>query len=350
MVASLRLVLEGAGYGVHVCRSAADLRRCLPRAHADACLLDVRLPDGNGIELLPLIAEQRPLAPVIMISGHAHDRRRGGGHARGRLRFPREAAGPRPAAPRGEERPRAGEPAPGERAPARDCGRRAPHDRLQRGVPACRGAGHAGGAVRRARAADGRVGHRQGTARRAHSPQQPVRGRPVREGELRGDPGGPARERAVRPREGRVHRRDLEPARQVRAGRRRDHLPRRGARPARVVAGQAAARAPGRGVPARRRRPDAPRLGARHRGDEPGPGRAGRGEEVPRGPLLPAERRAHPGPAAEGAARGRPAARGVLRGRVLPPQQLPAQADRSPGCSRNCAPTAGPATSANCAT
>jgi two-component system, NtrC family, nitrogen regulation response regulator NtrX len=71
VVASLRLVLEGAGYGAHVCRSAADLRRYLPRARADACLLDVRLPDGNGIDLLPLVAEQRPLAPVIMISGHA---------------------------------------------------------------------------------------------------------------------------------------------------------------------------------------------------------------------------------------------------------------------------------------
>ena len=169
----------------------------------------------------------------------------------------------------------------------------------------------------------------------AHPPQQPVRGRPVREGELRGHPGGPARERAVRPREGRVHRRDVEPARQVRAGRRRDDLPRRGGRPARGVAGQAAARAAGRRVPARRRRRDAPRRGARRLGDEPGPGRAGRGEEVPRGPLLPAERRADPRAAAARAARGHPAAGRVLRGRVLPPQQLPAEADRRRRCSRN---------------
>ena len=69
--ASLRLVLEGAGYAVAVCRSGADFKRRLARAHADAYLLDVRLPDANGIDLLPLVADQRPHAPVIMISGHA---------------------------------------------------------------------------------------------------------------------------------------------------------------------------------------------------------------------------------------------------------------------------------------
>jgi two-component system nitrogen regulation response regulator NtrX len=69
--ASLRLVLEGAGYAVAVCRSGADFKRRLARAHADAYLLDVRLPDANGIDLLPLVADQRPQAPVVMISGHA---------------------------------------------------------------------------------------------------------------------------------------------------------------------------------------------------------------------------------------------------------------------------------------
>ena len=69
--ASLRLVLEGAGYRVAVCPSGADFRRRIARAEADAYLVDVRLPDANGIDLLPLVADQRPHAPVIMISGHA---------------------------------------------------------------------------------------------------------------------------------------------------------------------------------------------------------------------------------------------------------------------------------------
>jgi two-component system nitrogen regulation response regulator NtrX len=69
--ASLRLVLEGAGYAAIVCRSGAEFRRQLSRVHADAFLVDVRLPDANGIDLLPTVADQRPHAPVIMISGHA---------------------------------------------------------------------------------------------------------------------------------------------------------------------------------------------------------------------------------------------------------------------------------------
>jgi two-component system nitrogen regulation response regulator NtrX len=69
--ASLKLVLEGAGYAATVCGSAADFRRRLARSHDDAYLLDVRLPDANGIDLLTLVGEQRPNAPVIMISGHA---------------------------------------------------------------------------------------------------------------------------------------------------------------------------------------------------------------------------------------------------------------------------------------
>ena len=69
--ASLRLVLEGAGYQAVVCRTGADFRRRVARGRADAYLLDVRLPDANGVDLLPLVVDQRPHAPVIMISGHA---------------------------------------------------------------------------------------------------------------------------------------------------------------------------------------------------------------------------------------------------------------------------------------
>ncbi len=71
VAASVRLVLEGAGYAVVVCRTGADFRRHVARAGADAYLVDVRLPDANGIDLLPLVAERRPHAPIIMISGHA---------------------------------------------------------------------------------------------------------------------------------------------------------------------------------------------------------------------------------------------------------------------------------------
>ena len=62
---SLQMILEGEGYNVVVCRSAKEFRSRLAAYRADACLLDVRLPDGNGIELLRLLH-----VPAIMISGH----------------------------------------------------------------------------------------------------------------------------------------------------------------------------------------------------------------------------------------------------------------------------------------
>ncbi len=71
VAASVRLVLEGAGYAVESCRTAAECARHVARSRADAYLLDVRLPDGNGIGLLPLIRQKHPQAPVVMISGHA---------------------------------------------------------------------------------------------------------------------------------------------------------------------------------------------------------------------------------------------------------------------------------------
>ena len=66
---SLRLILEREGYAVSLCHSAAEFRSC--NARADVYLLDVRLPDGNGIELLRAICQTENHAPAIMISGHA---------------------------------------------------------------------------------------------------------------------------------------------------------------------------------------------------------------------------------------------------------------------------------------
>jgi two-component system nitrogen regulation response regulator NtrX len=68
--ASLRMVLEGAGYSVALCRSAAEFRAQHAKMKADAYLLDVRLPDGNGINLLEALRPMENQAPVIMISGH----------------------------------------------------------------------------------------------------------------------------------------------------------------------------------------------------------------------------------------------------------------------------------------
>ncbi len=68
--ASLRLVLEGAGYSVQICRTASEFQPMRRHWRADAYLLDVRLPDGNGIDLLHELRRADDQAPVIMISGH----------------------------------------------------------------------------------------------------------------------------------------------------------------------------------------------------------------------------------------------------------------------------------------
>src|SRR4051795_1188744 len=67
---SLRMILEREGYAVNVCRSVAEFRRH-PDAHrADAYLLDTKLPDGSGIDLLKLVKQNGASAPAVMISGH----------------------------------------------------------------------------------------------------------------------------------------------------------------------------------------------------------------------------------------------------------------------------------------
>ena len=61
--------------------------------------------------------------------------------------------------------------------------------------------------------------HRQGGDGALHPPQEPPRQAPLHLGQLRGDPREPAGKRAVRPREGRLHRRRGAAHRQVRGGR-----------------------------------------------------------------------------------------------------------------------------------
>jgi two-component system nitrogen regulation response regulator NtrX len=67
---SLRLILEGEGYRVTVCGSVAAFRAERLRARADACLLDLRLPDGSGLDVLRELTQDDDRAAAVMISGH----------------------------------------------------------------------------------------------------------------------------------------------------------------------------------------------------------------------------------------------------------------------------------------
>src|SRR4051794_8361667 len=67
---SLRMILEREGYAVNVCKSVAEFRRHPDAQRADAYLFDMKLPDGNGIDLLKVVKQNGSASPAIMISGH----------------------------------------------------------------------------------------------------------------------------------------------------------------------------------------------------------------------------------------------------------------------------------------
>jgi two-component system nitrogen regulation response regulator NtrX len=68
---SLRMILEREGYQVNAVGSAAEMRAFPDRTRIDLFLMDVRLPDAGGIDLLRELQAAELTAPVIMISGHA---------------------------------------------------------------------------------------------------------------------------------------------------------------------------------------------------------------------------------------------------------------------------------------
>jgi hypothetical protein len=128
---------------------------------------------------------------------------------------------------------------------------------------------------------------RQGAGGRVRPRSVAARQGAVRGRRLRLDPADLDRERAVRPRARRLHRRHRQLRRRLRARPRRHGLPRRARRaasgdPGQAPAGDRAARdhPAGFGAPDRGRRP-LPRR------DSPRPGRGGGGPSLPRGSVLP---------------------------------------------------------------
>ncbi len=65
---SLQMILEHEGYAVTMAGTLAEARKSGGRP--DALLLDVRLPDGSGIDFLRQYREKDGASPAIMISGH----------------------------------------------------------------------------------------------------------------------------------------------------------------------------------------------------------------------------------------------------------------------------------------
>lgn len=64
----LTQALTRAGCKVHATSSLTTLMRWVSEGKGDAVITDVAMPDGNGLEMLPKISQDRPNLPVIVIS------------------------------------------------------------------------------------------------------------------------------------------------------------------------------------------------------------------------------------------------------------------------------------------
>ncbi len=64
----LTQALTRAGCKVHATASLVTLMRWIDEGKGDLVVTDVMMPDGNGIDLIPQIAQRRPGLPVIVIS------------------------------------------------------------------------------------------------------------------------------------------------------------------------------------------------------------------------------------------------------------------------------------------
>lgn len=67
---TLRMILEAEGYDVWEAETGGEALKQAGNHPADAALLDLKLPDIDGLQVLAQLREALPGLPVIMISGH----------------------------------------------------------------------------------------------------------------------------------------------------------------------------------------------------------------------------------------------------------------------------------------
>jgi DNA-binding NtrC family response regulator len=68
---SVRRTLSRRGYQVEEAFSGNEALSRILNEMYDLVLLDMRMPDSNGLELLPTIKKHRPKLPVVMVTGYA---------------------------------------------------------------------------------------------------------------------------------------------------------------------------------------------------------------------------------------------------------------------------------------
>ena len=255
---SLAERLKSEGYEVLEAETGAAALEKLPEG-VDLVLLDYKLPDTDGVTVLRKIKEFDPDILVILLTAYASVETAVEAMKAGGVPFRQQALQPR----RRRAPPWNG------RWRRRDCGERYDSIRTSAARPyslhsivgespvdgRAAGSSWPGGCQPCVdRAAHGRERDGQGSRGQSHPLHQRPGVTALHEHHLLGAAGTAARERAVRPRARRIHRRPPAEARAARDGGRRHRIPRRDRRDGPGAAGEAAALPGGESVQARRRR------------------------------------------------------------------------------------------------
>jgi len=68
----IEFTLQDAGYDVSVSASAYDFKKHMIHHHPDLILMDIRLPDGDGLQLCKNLKQETGTheVPVILMSAH----------------------------------------------------------------------------------------------------------------------------------------------------------------------------------------------------------------------------------------------------------------------------------------
>lgn len=70
VLGSLRFLLETDGFNVKTFRNGASLLNAVGAVDVDCFLIDYKMPDMNGIDLVGRLRKREIAAPVILITGY----------------------------------------------------------------------------------------------------------------------------------------------------------------------------------------------------------------------------------------------------------------------------------------
>ena len=74
VLGSLRFLLETDGYEVRTFRSGTALLNATRPAEVDCLVIDYKMPDMNGLDLVAQLRSGHVVAPVILITGYPDDK------------------------------------------------------------------------------------------------------------------------------------------------------------------------------------------------------------------------------------------------------------------------------------